>query len=98
VNDFEHSGRFTANGMGLEIERISQADNWSQYEHNMVEVYNLNLHRNYSAVDSTDVRVLYTTTALMNKIAANLPAEAQNATKVRWKLNEDGKHVRVTTG
>ncbi|MNE90766.1 hypothetical protein D3C80_1883110 [compost metagenome] len=84
--------------MGLEIERISQADNWSQYEHNMVEVYNLNLHRNYSAVDSTDVRVLYTTTALMNKIAANLPAEAQNATKVRWKLNEDGKHVRVTTG
>ncbi|WP_439958608.1 RHS repeat-associated core domain-containing protein [Pseudomonas putida] len=98
VNDFEHSGRFTANGMGREIERISQADNWSQQEHNRVEVYNLNLHRNYSALDSTDVNVLNTTTALMNKIAANLPAEAQKATKVHWKLGEDGKHLRVKTG
>ncbi|WP_372030276.1 RHS repeat-associated core domain-containing protein [Pseudomonas kurunegalensis] len=98
VNDFEYSGCFTAKGMGHEIERISQADNWSQQELNLVEVYNLNLHRNYSLLDSTDVNVLNTTTALMNKIAANLPAEAQKATKVHWKLGEDGKHVRITTG
>ena len=98
MNDFEHSGRFTANGMGREIERISQADNWSQQEYNLVEVYNLNLHRNYSALDSTDVNVLSTTTALMNKIAANLPAEAQKATKVYWKLGKDGKHLRIKTG
>lgn len=98
VNDFEHSGRFTANGMGDEMERISQADNWSQQEHNLVEVFNLNLHRNFQALDSTDREVLKNTTALMNKISANLPAEAEKATKVHWKLAEDGKHVRIKTG
>jgi len=98
VNDFEHSGRFTANDMGHEIERISQADNWSQQEHNRVEVYNLNLHRNFDKLDSTDLRVLGITTSLMKKISANLPAQAEKDTKVHWKLNEVGKHVRVTTG
>ncbi|WP_442796455.1 RHS repeat-associated core domain-containing protein [Pseudomonas sp. JR33AA] len=98
VNNFEHSGRFTANGMGREIERISQADNWSQQEHNLVEVYNLNLHRNFDKLDSTDRGVLKITTSLMKKISVNLPAKAEKETKVHWKLNEDGKHVRVTTG
>jgi len=98
ADDFEYSGRFTANGMGREMERISQADNWSQQEHNLVEVFNLNLHKNFHALDSIDREVLKTTTALMHRISANLPAEAQKATKVHWKLGEDGKHLRVKTG
>jgi len=96
--EFEYSGRFTATGMGREIERMSQADNWSQEEHNILEVYNLNLRRNFDKLDSTDSRVLTITTPLMKKISANLPPEAEKETKVHWKLNEDGKHVRVTTG
>lgn len=95
VNDFERSGRFTASGMGNEMERIYTADNWSQQEHNVVEVFNLNMHRNYKQLNAMDRQVLGLTTALMGKIAANLPAEAAKATKVRWKLGEDGKHIRV---
>ena len=96
VNDFERSGRFTASGMGNEMERIYTADNWSQQEHNVVEVFNLNMHMNYKHLDENDRRVLGLTTALMQKISANLPAEAAKATKVHWKLGEDGKHIRVS--
>ncbi|WP_236548672.1 hypothetical protein [Pseudomonas sp. S37] len=96
VNDFERSGRFTAGGMGNEMERMYTADNWSQQEHNVVEVFNLNMNRNYQHLDENDKRVLSMTTALMNKISTNLPAEAAKATKVHWKLGEDGKHIRVS--
>ena len=96
VKDFERSGRFTAGGMGEEMERLHTTDNWSQQEYNMVEVYNLNMHRNHKLLDENDMRVLRRTTDLLAKISTNLPAEAAKATKVHWKLGETGKHIRVS--